>query len=165
MNRNPTAVWLGLAAAGLLAACAHPQMSRIEQNRAVYESWPIDVQQAILDGKVEPGMTPEMVRMAWGKPSEVNSESNVGQETWLYRKGGTSPTMIDPGGGMMGGGMSGMLGGGYPRGGGSSRISGGIGGGTMGGGQGVYVPGTPGEVREIVFRDGVVYRADPPFPK
>ena len=67
-------------------------MSRIDANREIYETWPIETRQAVLDGKAEAGMTPEMVEMALGKPTEITARSGPqgsGQdEIWIYRKGG-----------------------------------------------------------------------------
>ncbi len=180
-------------------------MSRIDSNRDIYEQWPLEMRQAVLDGKAEPGMTPEMVKMALGKPTEVVTRSgtpNTGQdEIWIYRTGGE--TVDDP---MMGGYPPGM--GGYPAGypgttgggivlapgrgggigiippsvgigvpiGGSGNIGIGTGGTGIGMGTGVGIGGgmggtgmspypvsrTPVDEREVVFRDGVVYSADPP---
>jgi hypothetical protein len=176
-------------------------MNRIDANREVYETWPIETKQAVLDGKVEQGMTPEMVKVAWGKPSEVVSSpgGGLGDEIWVYRSGGgEDPTMSgypgpsNPGGGYPSTGYpgsgypgSGYPGGGYPGGGiggpsigistgrggtgivtgGGIGIGGGIGGVGIGGG-GMGGPGMsrprPEDVKEVVFRNGVVYRADLP---
>ncbi len=99
-------------AAWLLAGCTSSQMNRIDANREIYEQWPIEVRQAVLDGKVEEGMTPEMVVMAIGKPTEVNTRSGTPQtgddEVWIYRTGGVEQ---DPGGMYPG---SAYPGGGYP---------------------------------------------------
>jgi hypothetical protein len=85
-------------------------MNRIDANRDVYEQWPIEVRQAVLDGKVEEGMTPDMVVMAIGKPTEVQTRSGTPQsgddEVWIYRTGGIEqdnsmmyPSAQYPGGG------------------------------------------------------------------
>ena len=75
--------WVSAGVALLLGAgCSSSQMSRIDRNRDVYETWPIEVRQAVLDGKVEPGMNADMVRVAWGEPSEV-SVSPAGDEIWV----------------------------------------------------------------------------------
>lgn len=178
--------WVALLATGLFSGCASSQMSRIDLNRDIYETWPIETRQAILDGKVEPGMTPDMVKVAWGRPTEIVTQSNTGDEVWVYKKGGTEPSVYYPpgtagSGGIYGGG-AGYPGGVYPGGGtgvsigtgrGGTTIgtntgigigSGGvIGGGGMGGmGGPVMTPGTPPEIREVVFRNGVVQRADAP---
>lgn len=202
---------LGLAALWLAGCQSSAQMSRIDSNRDAYEQWPIEVRQAVLDGKAEPGMTPEMVQMALGKPTEIVTRSGTpatgDDEVWIYRTGGyEDPGMMYPGGGMgggypggypstyPGGYPSGYPGAGYPgstgggiviapgRGGGigvippsigigtrGTGISGGIGGsgigiggGGMGGGMPMPIQRTPVDEREVVFRNGVVYRADPP---
>lgn len=202
MSRYPFP-WVALLAMDTLTGCGSSQMSRIDRHRDIYETWPIEVRQSVLDGKVEPGMTPEMVRVAWGQPSEVVQQGGSGDEIWVYKKGGDDGSMMYPGGypggGYPGGGYpgGGYPGGGYPgsypgqmggpgvvigtgRGGTSIGTSVGtsigIGGGGMGGigsGMGgVMGPGgmgtpimtrpTPAEVREVVFRSGVVQRADSP---
>ncbi len=166
-----------MLAAALLAGCtSSSQMSRIDSNRALYESWPLDMQQAVLDGKVVPGMTPDMVRMAIGKPTEITSRSNggSGDEVWIYRKGG------DDGGGLglggLGGpniGLGGSLGGiGVNTGSGmgtsigtgiGTNIGPNVGIGTSIGtnlGMGLPAPSSPVEERDVVFQDGVVLRAD-----
>jgi hypothetical protein len=65
-------------------------MSRIDSNRAAYESWPIDVQSAVLEGRATKDMTPEMVRMALGEPTRIEPRvgSTTNEETWIYEKGG-----------------------------------------------------------------------------
>lgn len=170
-------------AAGLLAGCSSPQFSRIENSREAYESWPLEMRQAVLDGRIEPGMTPEMVEVAWGKPDEVIARRNGPHEDeiWIYRKtsGGDYVYPTTPMGG-----YPGVYPGGYPVGGGgrSTGISvgvgtggatgvsvgtGGIGVGTGGIGMGGGMAGGPIMVRppvtterEVVIRDGVVIRAD-----
>ncbi len=199
---------LGFAVCLLAGCTSSSQMRRIDANRDVYEQWPIEVRQAVLDGKVEEGMTPEMVQMAIGKPTEVQTRGGTPQtgedEVWIYRTGGyeQDPTMMGPSAAYPGGYPPGYPGaypgtypgtypGGYPssgggiimspgRGGGiavippsvgigigsGTGISGGIGGAGMGGMYpGSTLPRTPVEEREVVFRNGVVFRADPPPEK
>lgn len=192
------AVGAGLLGALLLGGCASGQMNRIDANRDIYETWPIETRQAVLDGKVEPGMLPEMVQVAWGKPTEVVASpgGGPGDEIWVYKRGGIDdsammgmpnpsyPAGTYPGSGYPG---SGYPGAGYPSTGGGSvigvttgrggtgiitggstgiGIGGGMGGiGIGGGGMGgpIMSRPTPADVREVVFRNGVVHRADPPF--
>ena len=193
-------VWIcALGVVGSVSGCASSQMSRIDRNRNIYETWPVEIKQAVLDGKVEPGMNSDMVRVAWGDPSEVTS-SPAGDEIWVYSKGGDPGSVYYPGGssypagvGYPGGaGYPGGVypGGGYPggigmggpgigistgRGGtvvgttGGIGISGGTGGigiggvGGMGGMGGPIVSRpTPADIREVVFRGGLVVRADQP---
>jgi hypothetical protein len=178
--------WFALLASLGLAGCGSSQMNRIDANRDLYETWPIEVRQAVLDGKVEAGMNADMVRVAWGQPSEVVVQSSNGDEIWVYKKGGEDPAMMNSGypGGMgasrgtglvIGTGRGGTMVGttmgtgiGVGMGGmgvGSSGIGmggTGIGMGGTGMGSPIMTRPTPAEVREVVFRDGVVLRADNP---
>lgn len=168
-----------LLAAAVAGGCASGQMNRIDRNRDIYEQWPLETRQAVLDGKVEPGMTPEMVEVSWGKPSEIVTQSRNGDEIWVYKKGGNPGDVYYPGGAQypasMGGGGPGI---GISTGRGGTAIGatggigigmgGGMGGpvigptGGMGGGMGspIITPPTPPEIREVVFRNGVVLKAD-----
>jgi hypothetical protein len=194
MKRRQSFSVLGLFAlgvVGLAGGCASSQMSRIDRHRDIYETWPIEVRQAVLDGKVEPGMNSDMVRVAWGNPTEVTS-SPAGDEIWVYSKGGDPGSVYYPGGASYPGGGypggAGYPGGVYPggvvggpgigistgRGGTSVGATGGIGigggtggvgiGGTGMGGMGgpIMTRPTPPEIREVVFRGGLVVRADKP---
>jgi len=192
-----TALAVLLAGAG----CASSQMSRIDRNRDIYETWPIETRQAVLDGKVEPGMNADMVRVAWGEPTEITT-SQAGDEIWIYSKGGDPGGVMYPGGSSFPGGPSYPGGGIYPGGsvggiggsgigiggsgigmggtgtgigistgrGGTSigtstgiGIGGGIGGGGIGGmGSPIMTRPTPPDIREVVFRNGTVVRADSP---
>ena len=128
-----------LAACMFAFACSTSSMSRIDSNRDAYESWPVDVKEAILGQRVIAGMTPEQVEMALGKPTEVISRStrNGVDEVWVYRKGGGAGSLL---------GNTGLS---------VGTNIGGVGVGTgMGGGRRVS-----GDEHEVVFRDGVVARA------
>jgi hypothetical protein len=183
MNHKHLASMVGLIAAGLAAGCGSSQMSRIDRHRDIYETWPIDVKQAVLDGKVEPGMTPDMVIVAWGEPTQIVTQSNSGDEIWVYESGGHPGSVHVLGGGGYPGGAypgGGYPGGGYPGGGapgigiqtGSGGTSIGTGGGIgmgssgigMGGmpGTAIVTPARPPDVKEVVFRNGIVHRADEP---
>jgi hypothetical protein len=132
----------GALAAALLAGCMSPSpMSRIDSNRARYESWPLEVQEAVLNGKARKGMTPEQVEMALGKPSEVVTRSATGgDEVWVYRKaGGMGSSLLGNSGVAIGGGTGGVS----------------VGTGIGGGGR----RQTP-EENEVVFSNGVVIRSD-----
>jgi hypothetical protein len=76
-----------------LAACSSSTVSRIDTNRAAYESWPLEVQEAVLNGTVKKGMTPDQVEMALGRPTQVISRS-ANDEVWIYRRGGSSGSSI-----------------------------------------------------------------------
>lgn len=125
-----------------LVACASPKISRIDANRAVYESWPLEIQQAVFNGEVKPGMTPEMVTMSIGKPTEVESRpgKNGEDEVWIYRTGG--------------GGVGSLLGNA------DISIGGGMGGVNIGAPLGGRQRSTATDEREVVFQNGVVLRSD-----
>lgn len=116
-------------------------MSRIDSNRARYESWPLEVQEAVLNGEARKGMTAEQVEVAMGKPTEVVSRSAKSgeDEVWVYRKGGG-----------VGSGLLNNTG---------LSVGGGLGGVNVGTGMGGGRRQTPDE-REVVFSKGVVVRSD-----
>ena len=122
-----------------LAACSTSPLSRIDTNRAVYETWPLEVQEAVLNGEAKKGMTREQVEMALGKPSQVVSRS-LNDEVWIYRKGGTGSSLLNNTGRSIGAGLGGVN----------------VGTGTRGGSR----RSTSAEEREVVFEKGVVVRSD-----
>jgi hypothetical protein len=102
---------LGIAiGAAFFTGCSTSPLSRIDSDRARYESWPIDVQEAVLNGRAKKGMTKEQVEMALGKPSEVVSRSaKPGEdEIWVYRKSGGPTSLLGNSGVSVGGGMGGV---------------------------------------------------------
>lgn len=130
----------------LLASCSTSPMSRIDSKRAVYESWPVDVQDAVLHQRAIPDMTPEQVEMALGKPSEVQSRTgpnNSSEDVWIYRKSSAIPSVLQNASVSVG----------------TSTNIGGVGVGTSApihrGGRN---RGSDKEDEEIVFRDGKVIR-------
>lgn len=135
-------IGFALAVATFGAGCSSSPISRIDANRALYESWPLDTQQAVLEGRVIKGMTKDQVEMSVGKPSEKTAQQAPKglEEVWTYKPRG--------GGGL--GGTSVSLGG----------MIGGVGvGGTPVSGGG----GNTEEPNEVVFIDGVVVRST--FPQ
>ncbi len=133
---------LGIAVTlGGVVACSTSPMSRIDSNRGRYESWPLEVQEAVLSGKARKGMTAEQVEMAMGKPTEVVTRSaKAGEdEVWVYRKGGG-----------LGSGLLGNTG---------VSVGGGMGGVNVGTGMGGGRRQSPDE-SEVVFAKGVVVRSD-----
>lgn len=134
-------LWLAVS---FLAACSTSPISRIDSNRAVYESWPFEIQQAVLNGEVKTGMTPEQVEMSIGKPTRVDSRpGKAGQdEVWVYSKGS-------------GLGLGSLLG--------NTGVSvgGGVGGVSVGTGIGGGRQRAPvSDDQEVVFENGVVLRSD-----
>lgn len=124
-----------------LAACSTSPMARIDENRAKYESWPLEVQEAVLNGEARKGMTPEQVEMALGKPTEIVTRSGKPgeDEIWVYRKSNVGSTLLNNSGLSVGGGVGGVS----------------VGTGIGGGGR----RQTPDE-QEVVFGNGVVVRSD-----
>lgn len=154
------ALSLGLIAAG----CSSSPLSRIDQNRTRYESWPVAVQEAVLAGEARPGMTLEQVEMALGKPTQVVSRGlKPGEdEVWIYRQGNSvgSSILNAASGVSVGTGIGGVNVGAS---GGGVSVGSGVGGvnvGTSIGGGRASRRQTPDE-REVVFRNGVVVRSDP----
>ncbi len=125
-------------ATALLAACSSSPMSRIDTNRAIYESWPLDVQEAVLNSEARKGMTREQVEMALGKPTQVVTRSSS-DEVWVYRKGGGVTPLLANTGLSVGAGIGGVSLGTSSRGARSSSAP---------------------EEREVVFVNGVVTRSD-----
>ena len=78
---------LPLVVVALVSACSTTE-SRIAAKRDVFNSWPMNVQQAVMEGRVEPGMTPEMVEMALGRPAQKIERTSAGEkrEIWIYKK-------------------------------------------------------------------------------
>lgn len=121
------------------AGCSTSPVSRIDANRALYESWPIDMQSAVLEGRAVKDMTPDMVRMALGEPTRIEPRvgSTTGEEVWIYQKGGG---MNLPRPNISLGGMIGGVGVSTGGGGGRSRNT--------------------VEEQEVVFQNGVVTRVN-----
>ncbi|HVZ65719.1 MAG TPA: hypothetical protein VG936_14230 [Lacunisphaera sp.] len=139
---------LAVLALLVVAGCTSSPINRIDANRALYESWPFEVQEAVLNGKVIAGMTGEQVRMSLGEPTEITARNGRKgpEEVWVYRTGGSSSmgnvlrnTSIGIGGGLGGVGI-----------GTSSNL------GSLGGGGSEPVE----DESEVVFQNGVVVRSD-----
>jgi hypothetical protein len=84
MRHLPLALVLILTA--FLSACASTPSSRVADHRAEFDGYPPDVRVKILEGNVDLGFTPRMVRLALGEPTRVfNRQSEAGtSEIWSY---------------------------------------------------------------------------------
>lgn len=74
-------------AVSLLSGCSTVQ-SRIAQQPELFARLAPDVQQQILNGQIDLGFTPELVRMALGSPDvveEITTDEGV-QESWIYNR-------------------------------------------------------------------------------
>lgn len=92
MNRRG---FIGLFATVALAAllgCASAPISRIDEFRDVYETWPLEARQMVLNGQVIPGMTVDMVYLAWGSPTHITVSPMVSEEVWHYEDEGLIET-------------------------------------------------------------------------
>lgn len=130
-----------LLLAAALAACTGPG-ARISRHKDAFNAYPPDVQAAIKDGRVQVGMTPDMVLMAAGDPDRKwTSDTQQGSlETWVWYES-------QPGVGVGFGVSSGY--GHWGRGVGTS-VGVGVGG----------APAAVGEKRRVVFQDGRVVSVD-----
>lgn len=103
------AVACGLLA--LVAAACSTVDSRISDHQTAFDSYPPQIQQQIRAGQVKVGFTPEMVRMALGKPDDVYSRTTAqgASQVWGYHD--SSPLLgLSLGIGSFGGGVGGGVG-------------------------------------------------------
>jgi len=65
------------------------RQERFEVIRKNHPSWTIEDCELITDKKIRLGMTDEMVRLSWGRPSDINRSVGVWgvHEQWIYRIG------------------------------------------------------------------------------
>jgi len=99
-----------LLAATVLAACSSTA-SRIDDQKATFDTYSAEMQQKIREGKVEVGFTQEQVRLSLGEPTRrYTQQSAAGQsEIWAYSKSG--PTFsFGLGAGSFGSGVGGGVG-------------------------------------------------------
>jgi outer membrane protein assembly factor BamE (lipoprotein component of BamABCDE complex) len=75
--------WLWLLPLALLAGCSTPQ-SRSKEKQAAFDHMSAKQKTAVLDGKVEPGMSKDAVYIAFGKPDRVSKDG--GAEKWIFTK-------------------------------------------------------------------------------
>jgi len=77
-----------VAAFALAAGCATAPSDRISAHQAEYNSWPPPVQAAVSAGRVDPGFTPEQVRVAIGEPNakSVSAGPQGTTEVWYYHR-------------------------------------------------------------------------------
>jgi hypothetical protein len=84
---RPAILGLGLLAAA--AGCSTVD-SRIAKNRAAFNTWPPAVQDKIVQGKIDIGMTGEQVGVALGAPDRVWTRTTADgtSQVWSYRDRG-----------------------------------------------------------------------------
>lgn len=96
--------------AALLVACSTPA-SRIDDQKAVYSTYPPEVQQTIAAGKVDVGFTPEQTLIALGKPRRKYSRKTEAEteEIWSYSEKRGPSFGFGIGGGSYGSGVGGGI--------------------------------------------------------
>ncbi len=89
-TRLPLHLSLLIPATALLAACNTPA-SRIDDNKVVYQSYPVAVQHKLAAGQIDVGYTREQAQIALGKPNRRYSRTAEGsaQEVWIFRERGS----------------------------------------------------------------------------
>lgn len=78
-----------LACLLFLTACGGPNLAqRIDTGMREFDSWPMETQHAVREGRIEVGFTKEQVRMAWGEPDYVTREvrGDGEAERWVWEK-------------------------------------------------------------------------------
>ena len=79
----------------VLTGCLISRWARIEQNRSTYERWPSEIRNAVSHGTILKGMSSEMVRVAWGNPSESSTDPYGTYMYWLYPRGDKPALKVD----------------------------------------------------------------------
>lgn len=81
-----------MAVALALTACSTPQ-KRVRRHQELFNTYPPEVQQSILNGQVQVGFNAEQVTMALGAPARVWSRKTpqANEEIWSYGGGSVSP--------------------------------------------------------------------------
>lgn len=95
----------GVCVACALQACAPiTPADRIAQNPVIFQSLTPAQQLLVQQGRIEKGMTPNAVLLAWGAPdSQIHGEKDGRKlERWIYRGYETVTVMSDPIGPYMG---------------------------------------------------------------
>ena len=77
--------FLLLGIACVFAGCTSPG-SRVAANRAEFNTWPPDVQDNVLAGRIDVGYSSAQVRMALGAPDHITTrkDSDGTSEIWAY---------------------------------------------------------------------------------
>ena len=58
------------------SGCMSPQQARlrrIEKHRDIFQSFPEDIREKVMAGQVEIGFTPDMVKLALGRPNRIRT--------------------------------------------------------------------------------------------
>lgn len=87
--KNSLSLILSAAALALAAGCSTVD-SRIDKNRAAFNTWAPAVQDKVVKGQVDIGFTAEQVKVALGEPDRVFSRTSADgtSQIWSYRDRG-----------------------------------------------------------------------------
>lgn len=87
--KNSLSLILSAAALALAAGCSTVD-SRIDKNRAAFNTWAPAVQDKVVKGQVDIGFTAEQVRVALGEPDRVFTRTSADgtSQIWSYRDRG-----------------------------------------------------------------------------
>jgi hypothetical protein len=69
------------------------QGERVDEIWGRRQSWGEPLCRRLINREVGPEMTPEMVKLAWGEPTVIQSLPNGGEE-WVYRTGGSRESIV-----------------------------------------------------------------------
>ncbi|MCC5805475.1 MAG: hypothetical protein JJU00_04015 [Opitutales bacterium] len=121
----------------LLAGCQSTPSQRAEAENALFASYPPEVQEKLLAGRVEVGYDKDMVRFALGDPDRTRTRvTGQAEETvWIYTR--SRPRLSLGLGGARGSGRT-----------------------TVGTGVGVSTGGGTTEQARVIFRDGEVHSVE-----
>ena len=85
------AVFAAMLVVALALGCASTPESRIADEQALFDAWPVDVQAKVRAGEIDLGMTEDQVRMALGEPDETSTSIDAGGETITWTWASTRP--------------------------------------------------------------------------
>jgi hypothetical protein len=89
--------FMALGVAVLMAGCVSTPARRIEQNAALFGTFPPEVQASVRKGEIAVGFTKDMVLMALGPARQVYARTTHegASEVWIYT-GSTYTTSMEP---------------------------------------------------------------------
>lgn len=126
-------VSLSVLAVFTIGCATQSPQTRISKNQDLFDTYPEAVQESIREGKVDPGFDADMVRMAIGDPSRVETRRTEDGEQTVYVYTRSSPGLSFGIGGSRGGGGS-----------------------SIGTGVGISTGGRSQDVLRVVFEGGKV---------
>ena len=81
--------WLALMLAFAVTGCVTRStvQSRVQEQQSAFQALSPEVQQLVMQGRIQAGMSTNAVYMAWGKPDEVleSGDAHGNYTTWVYR--------------------------------------------------------------------------------